>query len=137
MVKNINYFHSILLLLLVFALQPISFAQNKEITDEVYQAIKIGDAQKLATFFNSTIDLNVPGSVGIYSKNQALQILKVFFKENSVTSFEIKFKGKSKDGSNYAIGELKSGNKTFRVYFLVKSNNSLYLIHQLQIETEE
>lgn len=136
MAKNIKLLFSFSLLLVVIGMPLILQAQNKEVKENISLFIKKGDATKLATFFNKNIDLTVPGSIGIYSKNQAEQILKVFFKENVVSSFEVKFEGLSKDGSSYAIGELKSNTKIYRVYFLIKPSNSSHLIHQLQIEKE-
>ena len=137
MVKNSKHFVWFFAVLIFSGFNAVCQAQKSNLTDDIISAIKAGDAQRLAVHFHTVIDLTVPGSAGIYSKNQAQQILKVFFKDHKVTSFEIKFKGNSKDGSNYAIGELKCGQETFRVYFLVKPTNSVNLIHQLQIEKEE
>jgi len=137
MAKNSKLLFWFFLPLIILGYNQDCRAQKPGVTDDIISAIKAGDAGRISAHFHTAIDLTVPGSAGIYSKNQAQQILKVFFKDHKVTSFEIKFKGNSKDGSNYAIGELKCGLERFRVYFLVKPTNSVNLIHQLQIEKEE
>ena len=100
----------------------------------VSSAIQSGNAVEVAKYFNSMVDLTLPGYDDSYSKIQAGQILKDFFTKNQVKSFKITRQGSSPDGSQYSIGSLDTGKKVFRVYFLIKSVNGQNLVHQLQVQ---
>jgi hypothetical protein len=115
----------------------ISDAALADITKNVADAIRKGNASELAVYFNSSIDLTVPGKEGSFSKAQAEQIVKEFFAKNSPISFEIKHKGTSSDGSNYAIGTLHTLKANFRCYFLIKTIANKSFIQQLQFDTDK
>lgn len=104
--------------------------------EKISNAVEKGNSSELAEYFNTTIDLSVPGKEGTYSKVQSELIIKEFFENNKPVSFKINHNGSSNDGSQYAIGSLKSANQSFRLYFLVKKTTGKYLIHQLEIEEE-
>lgn len=117
---------------------PIDSSDNPEqdINGSVASAIKSGDAKALAAYFNSSIDLTVPGSDGTYSKSQAEMIVKNFFATNKPVSFSINQNGNSSEGSQYSIGTLVTAKIKFRTYFLVKKIGGKPLITQLQFEQE-
>ncbi len=110
---------------------------QEDITKNVSNAIRKGSSSELAVYFNSSIDLTVPGKEGSFSKAQAEQIMKDFFTKNTPKSFEIKHQGKSADGSNYAIGTLVTNNGNFRTYFLIKSIANKNYIQQLQFDNDK
>jgi hypothetical protein len=108
-----------------------------EIQKEVSDAIKTGNVTTLARYFNTTLDISVPGNEGTYSKTQAELILKEFFTKNPPSSFKINHNGSSKDGSVFFIGTyISKQNKNFRTYCLLKKAGDKYLIQQLQFESE-
>jgi len=109
---------------------------NDDITNNIAAAINSGDAKKLATYFNSSIDLTVPSSDGVYSKSQAEMIVKNFFTQYPPVSFKINQQGTSNEGSQFSIGTLVTKTTKFRTYFLIKKVNGVPLIHQLQFEAE-
>jgi len=109
---------------------------QEDITASVAAAINNGDSKKLASYFNSSIDLTVPGTDGTYSKSQAEMIVKSFFSKFPPLSFKINQQGSSNEGSQFAIGTLSTKTSTFRTYFLIKKVNNVPLIHQLQFEEE-
>ena len=108
-----------------------------DITKNVADAIRKGNASELAVYFNSSIDLTVPGKEGSFSKAQAEQIIKDFFAKNTPKSFEIKHQGTSSDGSNYAIGTMVTNKGNFRTYFLIKSISGKNYIQQLQFDNDK
>ncbi|MCX6230582.1 MAG: DUF4783 domain-containing protein [Bacteroidetes bacterium] len=108
-----------------------------DITKNVADAIRKGNASELSAYFNASIDLTVPGKEGSFSKAQAEQIVKEFFAKNTPKSFEIKHQGTSSDGSNYAIGTLVTNKGNFRCYFLVKTIANKSYIQQLQFDTDK
>ncbi len=107
------------------------------ITKNIAEAIRKGNASKLAVYFNSSIDLSIPGKEGSFSKAQAKQIVKEFFTKNKPKSFKIKHKGTSSDGSNYAIGMLVTNKGNFRTYFLIKTISNKSYIQQLQFDKDK
>jgi hypothetical protein len=112
------------------------FQDDDDITNNIVKAIRSGDSKELSKFFNSTIDLTVPGNEGSFSKTQAEIIVKDFFAKNQPDSFTVNNQGSSKGGAKFSIGALVTSDKTYRVYFLIKKNTDKYQIQQLQFEVE-
>jgi hypothetical protein len=109
---------------------------NDDVINNIVAAIASGDAKKLATYFNSTVDLTIPSGDGTYSKSQAEMIVRNFFTQYPPVSFKINQQGSSKEGAQFSIGTLVTKTAKFRTYFLLKKVNGTPLIHQLQFETE-
>jgi len=102
----------------------------------IVSAITAGNASELADYFNTMVDISIPGKEDTYGKNQAMRIIQDFFRENPVKSFQINKQGNSSDGARFSIGRMESGKKVFRVYYLLKQTSGKYLIHQFQIQEE-
>lgn len=127
------------LLILCMILSPglTTIAQQAEsVIGQVNKAMKAADAKNVALHFYSTIDLEVGDTDGNFSSDQAEVILQDFFSKNPVSSYTVKHKGSSDDGSKYIIGSYVSGNKDFRVYILLKQSEDGLKINQLQFEEE-
>jgi len=125
---------SVILLLLVFY-SFRGFGSGPDETVKLIAAgIQAGNAAAVSKHFNTMVDLSLPGYEDTYSKTQAGQILKDFFAQNPVQKFKITKQGASEDGSQYAIGELETSKKNYRVYFLIKAVGGNNLVHQLQIQ---
>ena len=106
-----------------------------EIPSGIQEAFRKGDASSLSSYFSSTLELTLYEKEEIYSKTQAGIILRKFFSDNPPSQFKIIHQG-GKENSKYAIGNLTSGTKSFRVTFLLKTEENKVLIHQLRIENE-
>lgn len=106
------------------------------ISDSVSEAFKNGDADKLALHLNTSIDLTVLETSGVYSKAQAQQIFKKFFDQHKVVSYEIIHEG-DKGGSNFIVGKLVTNNGSFRTYYLIKKIDGKSKIQLLRIEYDE
>ncbi len=106
-----------------------------DIPNKIFQAMKVGNIEELSKYFNSSIELVVLDKEDVYSKQQAVQILKAFFAKHKVSDFTLLHQG-GKEEAKYAIGNLETENGNFRIYFLVKQKNNVSLIHQLRIEEE-
>jgi len=131
--RRITGFYGFILLLLLPVLSGFTGVSN-ETARLVAAGIQAGNAEAVAKHFNTMVDLSLPGYDDTYSKTQASQILKDFFANNPVQKFRITKQGASEDGSKYAIGELETGTKKFRVYFLIKTVKGKHLVHQMQIQ---
>jgi len=134
-----NKIHFILILLLsvYFTHSDHLQAQTEEMTSSITEAIKASDASKLASYFNSTIDLELGETEGSYSKTQAEMMIRDFFKTNPPVSYKVNHEGASSDGSKYIIGTYKTASKRYRLYILIKKQSKQVLIHQLQFEIED
>jgi hypothetical protein len=129
---------SILLLLFICNLWLSSlFAMSNEmpgISENIAAAIRTGNSKALASYFNTTLEITLPGKEGTFSKVQAEMVMKDFFAKNPPSAFDINQKGTSSGGSQFIIGTYKSNNKIFKTYFLLKPIDGQLLIQQLQFE---
>ena len=129
------YFKLVIMFLpVLFCAGFTSFSGPEETATQVAAAIQAGNAAEVAKYFNTMIDLTLPGYDDTYSKAQAGQILKDFFSQNPVKSFKVTRQGSSPDGSQYTIASLETGKKVFRVYFIIKTINGQNLVQQLQVQ---
>lgn len=106
-----------------------------QIPDEILTSFKNGDSKTLSEYFNQNVELVVLENDNVYSKAQAQQIVSKFFSSNTPESFNVIHQG-GKEGAKYVIGNLKTNNGSFRIYFLLKSNDEKNYIHQLRIEKQ-
>jgi hypothetical protein len=106
-----------------------------QVPDEIIQSLKTGDSKTLSEYFNQNVEMVVLENDNVYSKAQAQQIVSKFFSNNPPESFNVIHQG-GKEGAQYVIGNLVTGNGTFRVYFLLKKNAGKDYIHQLRIEEQ-
>ena len=129
-----------LLLLVLFQVAIVSLnAQNdgsSPLPQTVIQAVKKGNASEIDPFMNSKVELVIPGKSGVFSQEQAHFILKDFFKDNRVQSFEMLHHG-TRQNATFAIGRYSCNNGTYRMYFLVKRSNDHSVIHQIRIEKQD
>ncbi len=107
-----------------------------DIVNNIVNAIKAMDADKLASYFSETVDLEAGESDGSYSKTQAKIIFKQFFKDYPLTSFTLNHQGSSNDGSKYFIGTYKTAKAEYRVYVLMKSQDEKMSIQEIQFEED-
>ncbi|MGV8091782.1 MAG: DUF4783 domain-containing protein [Mangrovibacterium sp.] len=106
-----------------------------QIPDDVVVSFRTGNANTLSGYFNQNIEMVVLEHDDVYSKAQAQQIVSNFFSQNKAQEFSILHQG-GKEGARYAIGNLRTDNGTFRVYFLLKDAGNKAYIHQLRIEKQ-
>ncbi|MEA1886286.1 MAG: DUF4783 domain-containing protein [Bacteroidota bacterium] len=125
-------------IVLIFALSGLNHisGQSADIPDEVTLAFKAGNVDVLSGYLNSTVELVLLEKEDFYTRNIAKGILKEFFSDHPTIDFVIKHKG-GRSESAYAIGNLRTRNGNFRVYFLLKKVDSKPLIHQLRIEKDD
>ena len=127
------------LLLILFSLFLLSFEVDQQLTvpEEIYSAIKAGNSKVLAKYFNANVELVIMDKEGVYSKTQAELILRDFFAKSTPSNLVKRHEGKSgKEASKYVICSLTTSKGQYRVYFVMKSNNGEFTIHQFRIEND-
>jgi hypothetical protein len=113
-----------------------SFATFADTFDDVVAAIKNANAKEVARYFNSSVELTVLNSEGVYSKQQAEIILKNFLTANPPKNVAIQHKGSSAQGSKYAIAVYECQQGRYRAYIFMKDSGTGMLIHELRFEKE-
>jgi hypothetical protein len=121
-------------LLTVFSVSAFMQARA-DVFDELATAIRSGNASAVARYFNSSVELNIQNSEGVYSKSQAEMILKDFMSKHPVQKFNIVHRG-SAGGSLYAIANYTAGDGNYRCSIFVKEVNGQMLIHEIKFEKE-
>jgi len=122
--KNILTYCSIVLLFFLS-----SFAS----VDEVLSAIKNGSASQLSKYFDNTIDITVSDKRNTYSKSQAELVLKNFFENNIVKTFEILHKGDNA-AAQFIIGTLQTKSGDYRTTIYMKQKGDKQLLQELRFE---
>ncbi len=130
-----KYHTKLLLLILIASFTLLSAGGISQTGNEITTALKKGDHKLLSKYFNNNIELVLPGHENIFSKSQAELILKDFFIKNPPKSFTVQHSG-GPDDAKYSIGLYKSGEKSYRIYYLLKKSDRGSFIHLLRIEKE-
>jgi hypothetical protein len=118
------------------ALPWLGLAQTNPTLLQIAEAFKSGDAEKVAVFFNTQVELNFDDEKANYSKNQAEVLLKEFLTKNKPTSFEYVHQGTAKEGRLYAIAKYKTQKLSFNVYILLKQVSGSYKIDTLDFSND-
>ena len=120
-----------LLLLPAFLIAISSFAQGG--IDEVITAMKSGNASGITKYFDNYVDITMPDKRSNYSKSQGELIIKDFFTNNGIKSFEVKHKGNG-DSGDYCIGTLQTKNGNYRTTVYMRLKGSKQVIQDIRIE---
>ncbi len=103
--------------------------------DEVVTALKTGSASQLAKFFDNTVEITMPDKSNTYSKSQAEMVLKDFFTNNEVKTFEVIHKGDNA-GSQYCIGNLVTKAATYRTTVYMKQKGDRQVLQEIRFENK-
>ncbi|MBI2967442.1 MAG: DUF4783 domain-containing protein [Bacteroidetes bacterium] len=123
--------------LIYLFLLPFTIFGQDDISQTLAGFFRSGNTVEIAKYFDATVDMSIPKSEGVYSKQQAEIILKNFFTADVPQSFTVFHQGSSKDGSKYFIGNLVTKTSTYRTYVYLKNQSGKFFIHQLRIDREE
>ena len=112
-----------------------SFVQSSNI-DGVISALRSGNATELAKYFDDNVELTLPVKSDSYSKAQAQVIIKDFFSNNGVKTFELKHKGDSPGGHD-CIGTLQTKSGNFRAHVFMKSKGNKDVLKEIRFQSIE
>ncbi|MEZ5042211.1 MAG: DUF4783 domain-containing protein [Saprospiraceae bacterium] len=103
----------------------------------ITRAMNTGDADALGAFFDNSIELSVLDQEDIYSKAQAIQMLKDFFAKHQPKSFSQLHHGSAPtNDSQYCIGNLVTSDMTYRVYIYMKMSGEKTVIQEIRFDKE-
>lgn len=125
-------------LLLLFACPGMAQTHGRgyEVFTPISKYFGQGDAEKLSAWFSDNLEITIFSTTNDYSRNQACQVLKSFFKSYTPRSFEIAHKA-GRTNMKYALGTLTAGGEHFMVTIFVGYKDSSYKIQHLKIERME
>ena len=124
------------LMLLILLLPLLSSFENANLAN-ITKALSEGNADALGQYFDQTVEIAVLDKEDVYNKAQAINVVRKFFSENKPSSFSQVHKGAPPNNdSQYCIGNLVAGGKTFRVYIYMKASGGQFLIQELRFDKE-
>jgi hypothetical protein len=126
------------LLFSIFLMPALAFMKADDFNlSAITKAISDGNADVLGQYFDSNLEVAVLDKEEMYSKTEAVKVVKDFFSKNKPTSFSQVHRGASKgQDSQYCIGNLVASSGTFRVYVYMKVTGGKYLIQELRFDKE-
>ena len=94
-----------------------TFAMAQPSFDGIKTAMDKGNATELASYFDTTVDINIKGTEQSYDKAEAEAVVKAFFSKHPPRTFQLMHKGATRsNGAEYAIGSLLTSGQKFRVF---------------------
>ncbi|MEO8769282.1 MAG: DUF4783 domain-containing protein [Ferruginibacter sp.] len=103
--------------------------------DEIITALKAGNAAQIAKYFDNTVEITLPDKSNSYSKSQGEMILKDFFSNSPVKSFDILHKGEN-SGSQYCIGTLVTASGSYRTTVFMKQKGDKQTVQEIRFESK-
>ena len=103
--------------------------------DEIIIGLKAGNAAQIAKYFDNTVEITLPDKSNSYSKSQGEMILKDFFNNTAVKSFDILHKGEN-SGSQYCIGTLVTKLGSYRTTVFMKQKGDIQTVQEIRFENK-
>jgi len=122
--------------LMAFTLVVLSSFTEQNTIDGVIGALKAGNAGDLSHYFDDNVQLTLPDKSDTYSKAQAQLIVKDFFSNNKVKTFDVKHKG-DQNGGEYCIGTLSTAQGSFRTTVFAKNKGGKQLVNEVRFQSIE
>lgn len=125
-----------LLLVLLTSMSAATFAQGpKETMAKVVSTVSQADASALAGFFNSTVEVTVPGEDNSFSDQQATFVMKEFFTKHPVKSIEVMHQGNS-GSTYYATASTVTAKGNFDTNIFLKKIGDTFKVTAIRFEAE-
>lgn len=113
-----------------------AFTDKQSGIDEVIIALKSGNTSELSRFIDENVEISLPEKSNSYSKAQAVVILKDFFSNNGVRTFEVKHKGDNGSGQ-FAIGTLQTRSGNYRTTVFMKMKGNKQVVREIRFQSVE
>ena len=102
-----------------------SFTTVSANISEIVEALKGNNAAQVSKYFDSAVDIKLPGKdeVKNVNKNQATLILKNFYTEQNVKGFDLTSK-REMGGTGYLTGKLNAAARSYNITLMLKTSGS-------------
>lgn len=121
-------------LTIFLSLVMVSFTTQTSNLDNVIDALKDGKASELGKYLDENVEITLPDKSNSYSKAQAIIILKDFFDNNEVKTFEVKHKG-DQNGGQFCVGTLQTKSGNYRTTIFMKTTSGKDFIKTLRFQS--
>ncbi len=121
------------LLLLIASFSLFSFTFLEVSKEDMMNALKAGNAEQFAKYFDNTIDVKLPNSDEMkgVSKTQAASTIKNFFTSNNISSCTITSQ-REMGGTMYVTGKL-IGKNNYNITAMIKGNDDKFSVITVRI----
>lgn len=119
--------------ILITIICAITISLSAQNFTSIGNALKSGNSNELAKYFDSSIEVTIINTEAVYSKSQAEMVIKNFFSSNKPSAYKMVHNGDS-GGAKYQIGELTTSSGTYRTYVYAKEKMGTMLIQEIRIE---
>ena len=113
---------------------PIFVLAQSGISDKIANLISSGNETGLKAYFDQSVEVITPDGSGVYSQNQAEQVVKKFFDKYPCRSFSVDHQVNSAGGSQLLIGTYMAPDQSFRTSIFLKQSGEKFLIQELSFE---
>lgn len=109
-----------ILLFSIIAFAGLSFTIKVD-SENIIKALKTGNAEAFASYFDSFIDLKLPEKDELKNmgKNQATIAIKSFFEDNGIKGFQLTSQ-REMGSTQYISGKLLNNGKGFNITIMMK-----------------
>lgn len=121
-------------LAIFLSLAMVSFTKQASNLDYVIDALKDGKANEIGKYLDDNVEITLPDKSNNYSKAQAILILKDFFDNNEVKTFEVKHKG-DQNGGQFCVGTLQTKSGNYRTTIFMKTMSGKDFIKTLRFQS--
>jgi hypothetical protein len=121
-------------LTIFLSLAMVSFTNQASNLDNVIDALKGGKASEIGKYLDENVEITLPDKSNNYSKAQAILILKDFFDNNEVKTFEVKHKG-DQNGGQFCVGTLQTKSGNYRTTIFMKTMSGKDFIKTLRFQS--
>jgi Domain of unknown function (DUF4783) len=121
-------------LTIFLSLAMVSFNNQASNLDNVIDALKDGKASEIGKYLDENVEITLPDKSNNYSKAQAILILKDFFDNNEVKTFEVKHKG-DQNGGQFCVGTLQTKSGNYRTTIFMKTMSGKDFIKTLRFQS--
>ncbi|UJP66522.1 DUF4783 domain-containing protein [Mongoliitalea daihaiensis] len=104
--------------------------------DNLAYTFKNGSSRELSNYFGSRVEINISGNSGHYSKNQAEQVMRDFFKKYPPLDFHLLQKSAGSNDLTATMAHYFSGEQRFKILIKAKSEKEGPLVFALDIIKE-
>lgn len=106
---------------LILFIMASAFATKAQDASQLIQALKSGNAEQVADYFDRMLDLKFPEKEEIKSmgKNQAAISLKSFFNQKNINGFELSSQ-REMSGTMYIAGKLTDGGEGYKLSMMIR-----------------
>lgn len=127
----------VLVLIALFLGNPASYASAPMAVVHVERALSTYELSNLGNFLDDMVTVSIVKKNKIYSRQQAVNVLKSFFSKDKDGKFILEKHGKSVDGQSvFGIGKYITKQKQYTVYFYMKYDANLqdYFMREIKID---